>query len=254
MEGENMLTVQNVSKTYGRSAVKAVDNLSFEAKSGEIFGFLGPNGAGKTTTIKMITGVIAPDAGELCIGGTDIRKYPLEAKQKIGYVTDNPEVFVQFKAMEYLNFVADVYGVPTEERQKRITEYTALFEIDTVLNTRIGSFSHGMKQKVLIAASLIHQPELWILDEPTVGLDPQSAFRLKTLMRSYADSGKTVFFSTHIMEIAEKVCDKLAIINKGKMLFCGSLPELQAQRGTNDSLEHLFLMMTEQGGSTDTSS
>ena len=244
MEGENMLTVQNVSKTYGRSAAKAVDNLSFEAKSGEIFGFLGPNGAGKTTTIKMITGVIAPDAGELYIGGTDIRKYPLEAKQKIGYVTDNPEVFVQFKAMEYLNFVADVYGVPTEERQKRITEYTALFEIDTALNTRIGSFSHGMKQKLLIVASLIHQPELWILDEPTVGLDPQSAFRLKTLMRSYADSGKTVFFSTHIMEIAEKVCDKLAIINKGKMLFCGSLPELQAQRGTNDSLERLFLMMT----------
>ena len=244
-----MLTIQNVSKTYGRSAGKAVDNLSFEATTGEIFGFLGPNGAGKTTTIKMITGVIAPDSGDILIGGTDILKYPLEAKRKIGYVTDNPEVFVQFKALEYLNFVADVYGVSTEERQKRIAEYTALFEIDTVLNTRIGSFSHGMKQKLLIAASLIHQPELWILDEPIVGLDPQSAFRLKTLMRSYADSGKTVFFSTHIMEIAEKVCDKLAIINKGQMLFCGSLPELQAQRGANDSLEHLFLTMTETAAS-----
>ncbi len=247
-----MLTIRNVSKTYGRSAGKAVDSLSFEAKTGEIFGFLGPNGAGKTTTIKMITGVIAPDSGEINIGGTDILKYPLEAKRKIGYVTDNPEVFVQFKALEYLNFVADVYGVSTEERQKRIAEYTALFEIDTVLNTRIGSFSHGMKQKLLIAASLIHQPELWILDEPIVGLDPQSAFRLKTLMRSYADSGKTVFFSTHIMEIAEKVCDKLAIINKGQMLFCGSLPELREQRaagGTNDSLERLFLTMTETADS-----
>lgn len=244
-----MLTIQNVSKTYGQSAGKAVDNLSFEAKSGEIFGFLGPNGAGKTTTIKIITGVIAPDSGKIMIGDTDILKYPLEAKRKIGYVTDNPEVFMQFKALEYLNFVADVYGVSTEERQKRITEYTALFEIDTTLNTRIESFSHGMKQKLLIAASLIHQPELWILDEPIVGLDPQSAFRLKTLMRSYADSGKTVFFSTHIMEIAEKVCDKLAIINKGQMLFCGSLSKLREQRAeydTNASLERLFLMMIEK--------
>ena len=249
-----MLRIQNVSKTYGHSAAKAVDNLSFEVKSGEIFGFLGPNGAGKTTTIKMITGVIAPDSGDILIGGSDIQKYPLEAKRKIGYVTDSPELFVQLTALEYLNFVADVYGVSTEERQKRIAEYTALFEIDTVLNMRIKSFSHGMKQKLLITASLIHQPELWILDEPIVGLDPQSSFRLKALMRSYADSGKTVFFSTHIMEIAEKVCDKLAIINKGTMLFCGSLPELQAQRGTNDSLEHLFLMMTEQGDSTDTPS
>ena len=244
-----MLTIQNVSKTYGQSAGKAVDNLSFEAKSGEIFGFLGPNGAGKTTTIKIITGVIAPDSGKIMIGDTDILKYPLEAKRKIGYVTDNPEVFMQFKALEYLNFVADVYGVSTEERQKRITEYTALFEIDTTLNTRIESFSHGMKQKLLIVASLIHQPELWILDEPIVGLDPQSAFRLKTLMRSYADSGKTVFFSTHIMEIAEKVCDKLAIINKGQMLFCGSLSKLREQRAeydTNASLERLFLMMIEK--------
>ena len=244
-----MLTIHNVSKTYGQSAGKAVDNLSFEAKSGEIFGFLGPNGAGKTTTIKIITGVIAPDSGKIMIGDTDILKYPLEAKRKIGYVTDNPEVFMQFKALEYLNFVADVYGVSTEERQKRITEYTALFEIDTTLNTRIESFSHGMKQKLLIAASLIHQPELWILDEPIVGLDPQSAFRLKTLMRSYADSGKTVFFSTHIMEIAEKVCDKLAIINKGQMLFCGSLSKLREQRAeydTNASLERLFLMMIEK--------
>lgn len=240
-----MLSIRNVSKTYGHSARKAVDDLSFEAQGGEIFGFLGPNGAGKTTSIKMITGVISPDSGEIRIGGTDLRAAALEAKRKIGYVTDNPEVFVQFKAREYLNFIADVYGVSTQERQKRIAEYTALFELDTVLDARIAGFSHGMKQKLLIAASLIHQPEVWILDEPIVGLDPQSAFRLKSLMRSYADSGKTVFFSTHIMEIAEKICDKLAIIDKGKMLFCGSLAELQAQRGSHDSLEHLFLTMTD---------
>jgi len=244
-----MLTLRNVSKTYARTAEKAVDDISFEVKAGEIFGFLGPNGAGKTTTIKMLTGVITPDSGEVLIDGIDMRTCPLEAKRKIGYVTDNPEVFVQFKALEYLNFVADVYGVSTEERRTKIKKYTALFEIDTVLDARIGGFSHGMKQKLLIAASLLHEPALWVLDEPIVGLDPQSAFRLKTLMREYANSGKTVFFSTHIMEIAEKVCDRLAIINKGKMRFCGSLAELQAQRGANDSLERLFLTMTETSAS-----
>lgn len=243
-----MLTIRNVSKTYGRSPEKAVDDISFEVKNGEIFGFLGPNGAGKTTTIKILTGVISPDSGDVLIDGIDMRIHPLEAKQRIGYVTDNPEVFTHFKALEYLNFVADVYGISTEKRQRLIEKYTALFEIDRALNARIGSFSHGMKQKLLISASLLHEPALWILDEPIVGLDPQSAFRLKNLMREYADLGNTVFFSTHIMEIAEKVCDKIAIINKGKILFCGTLPELQAQRtqrGESDSLEHLFLTMTE---------
>ena len=242
-----MLTIRNVSKTYGSSAEKAVDNLSFEVKPGEIFGFLGPNGAGKTTTIKMITGIMSPDKGDVSVGGIDMCSNPLAAKQKIGYVTDNPEVFVQFKALEYLNFTADVYGVSTEDRQQRIEKYTTLFELDSVLNTRIGSFSHGMKQKLLIAASLIHEPELWILDEPIVGLDPQSAFRLKTLMKEYSSRGKTVFFSTHIMEIAEKLCDRLAIIHKGKLVFCGSLQQLREQQGGSDSLEQLFLTMTEAG-------
>jgi len=222
-----MIEIRHVSKSYGRSAVKAVNDISVTAARGEIFGFLGPNGAGKTTSIKMITGVLRPDSGTIIVDGVNAAEEPLEAKRRIGYVTDNPELFSQLKAAEYLNFIGDVYGIDTQTRRERVERYTALFGIQDVLNGSIGSFSHGMKQKLLIAASLIHQPELWILDEPIVGLDPQSAFHLKTLMRSYADSGKTVFFSTHIMEIAEKVCDKLAIINKGQMLFCGSLPELQ---------------------------
>lgn len=240
-----MLTVHNLSKVYACSADKAVDNISFDVKSGEIFGFLGPNGAGKTTTIKMITGVLSPDSGHITIDGTDMQHDPIEAKRKIGYVTDNPEVFAQFKAREYLNFSADVYGVSTQDRQQRIEKYSTLFEIDSVLNARMSSFSHGMKQKLMITASLLHEPALWILDEPIVGLDPQSAFRLKKLMREYADSGKTVFFSTHIMEIAEKLCNRLAIINKGKSIFCGTLAELQNQRGEDRSLEQLFLTLTE---------
>lgn len=246
-----MLSVRNISKTYSRSAGKAVDTVSFEVKSGEIFGFLGPNGAGKTTFIKMLTGVLTPDSGHILIDGADIHSAPLEAKRKIGYVTDNPEVFTQFKAIEYLNFSADVYGISAADRKHRIEKYTALFEIDTALTARIGSFSHGMKQKLLICASLLHEPALWILDEPIVGLDPQSAFRLKKLMQEYAAQGNTVFFSTHIMEIAEKICSRLAVIRKGNLVFCGTLPELQAQRGEDSTLEELFLTLTESTAGQD---
>lgn len=244
-----MIEICNVSKTYGKSKVKAVDSISITVKNGEIFGFLGPNGAGKTTTIKMITGVLNPNAGKIIVSGTDIAENPIEAKRKIGYVTDNPELFSQLKAAEYLNFIGDVYEVPKDARQERVAEYTEMFGIKEALNGSIGSFSHGMKQKLLVTASLIPDPEVWILDEPMVGLDPKSAFQLKEVMRKRANAGKVVFFSTHVMEVAEKLCDRLAIINSGKIMFEGSLQDLRQKRGENGSLEQLFLELTDPGSS-----
>lgn len=240
-----MIEICNVSKMYGNSKVKAVDNISVTVRNGEIFGFLGPNGAGKTTTIKMITGVLQPNAGTIRVEGIDIAENPLDAKRKIGYVTDNPELFSQLKAVEYLNFVGDVYEVPTDIRHERVERYTELFGIKNVLNGSIGSFSHGMKQKLLVTASLLSDPAVWILDEPMVGLDPKSAFQLKELMHERANASKVVFFSTHVMEVAEKLCSRLAIINAGKIMFEGSLEDLRKQRGENASLEQLFLELVD---------
>ncbi len=240
-----MIELSGISKTYARSAVKAVDDLSLTVRDGEIFGFLGPNGAGKTTTIKVLTGVLRADSGNARVDGIDIAAQALVAKRKLGYVTDNPELFARLKAAEYLNFVGDVYGVDTASRQARVTEYATLFEIKDALGGSIGSFSHGMKQKLLITASLLHDPSNWILDEPMVGLDPKAAFALKELMRRRAAAGKTVFFSTHVMEVAERLCDRLAIINKGRIVFMGTLAELKAMQGADGSLESLFLELVD---------
>lgn len=240
-----MITMDSVTKTYAKSAVKAVDNLSLTVDNGQIFGFLGPNGAGKTTTIKMLTGVLRPDTGRVSIDAYDVGKNPLEAKRRIGYVSDNPEIFAKLKASEYLNFVADVYGVGTADRRDRIDRYASLFGIKDVLASSIGSFSHGMKQKLVVTSSLLHDPDNWILDEPMVGLDPKSAFALKELMRERAQAGKLVFFSTHVMEVAEHLCDRLAIINKGAIIFTGTLAELKAREGADGSLEKLFLELVD---------
>ncbi len=240
-----MIEISGVTKSYGKSSVKAVDNISVSVKNGEIFGFLGPNGAGKTTTIKMITGILKANQGKILVDGVDISEDPQEAKKRIGYVTDNPELFSSIKAAEYLNFIGDVYGVPTKERQERVERYTTLFGIKDALNSSIGSFSHGMKQKLLVTASLLSDPAVWILDEPMVGLDPKSAFQLKEIMRERANAGKVVFFSTHVMEVAEKLCDRLAIINSGKIAFDGSLEDLREKRGENGSLEDLFLELVD---------
>ncbi len=242
-----MIELEGISKTYAKSAVKAVDGLSLKVDNGEIFGFLGPNGAGKTTTIKLLTGVLRADSGSAKVDGIDMAASPLEAKRRIGYVTDNPEIFARLKAAEYLNFVADVYGVDSATRQERIGKYAGLLGIKDVLNASIGSYSHGMKQKLLVTGSLIHDPENWILDEPMVGLDPKSAFSLKEIMRERAASGKLVFFSTHVMEVAEKLCDRLAIINKGKIVFTGTLAELKAREGSDESLESIFLELVDDG-------
>ncbi len=189
-----MLKIENLSKTYGKGTVKAVDNINLEIKSGEIFGFLGPNGAGKTTTIKMIVGLLKPDSGKISIDGVDMWERPLEAKSLISYVPDNPEIYDKLNGIEYLNFIADMYSISKEERLAKIEYYTKLFNIEHALGDIIGSYSHGMKQKLVLTSALINNPSLFILDEPMVGLDPKSSFNLKEIMRNMCDEGKTVFF------------------------------------------------------------
>lgn len=240
-----MISLQNVSKTYSSSGVKALDGVDIEIKDGEIFGFLGPNGAGKTTAIKIITGIISADEGQAKIDNIDIARDPIAAKSRIGYVTDNPEIFTKLKAKEYLNFIADVFEVPSNIRQKKIADLSERFEIKDVLNGSIGSYSHGMKQKLIITASLLADPQNWILDEPIVGLDPKASFILKDIMKKRAEDGKAVFFSTHVMEVAERLCNRLAIIDEGKIIFTGTLDELKGLRGKDRSLEDLFLSLTE---------
>lgn len=239
-----MFRLENVSKAYGRQSVKAVNSLNLSVNNGEIFGFLGPNGAGKTTTIRMLTGILQPTEGNIYLDSIDLRKNPIEAKKQFSFVPDNPETFSRLKALEYLNFIADVYKITEEDRRERINYYCDKFGIKEVLKNKIASFSHGMKQKLFLVASLITDSQNWILDEPMVGLDPEAAFTVKVLMKERASSGKSVFFSTHVMEVAEKLCDKIGIIKKGELIFVGTLAELQAQHGKNgQSLEDIFLSL-----------
>ena len=240
-----MIEIKNVSKSYVKEK-KSVDNLNLEIKDGEIFGFLGPNGAGKTTTIRMITGILDADEGEILIDGNNIKKNPLEAKKSFGFVPDSPDIFLKLKGIEYLNFMADIYDVNVQSRKDKIEELTKKFEIYENLNEQIQSYSHGMRQKIVICGALISEPKNWILDEPMTGLDPKSSFDLKEMMRSHAKSGKTVFFSTHILEVAEKLCDRVGIINKGKLVFVGTFEELKEKFKENGSLEELFLEITEK--------
>jgi len=240
-----MLKIQSISKAYNKGAVKAVDDVSLEVKSGEIFGFLGPNGAGKTTTIKMIVGLLKPDSGNISIDDVDNQKDSLITKKLISYVPDNPEVYDRLKGIEYLNFIADMYGVSKEERIERANKYLEIFELKDAVNDLINSYSHGMKQKIALIAALLHDPQLFILDEPMVGLDPKSAFKLKEIMRERCNEGKAVFFSTHVLEVAEKLCDRIAIIKKGKIVALGTMEELRTQFNDEQSLENIFLELTD---------
>ena len=235
-----MIEIKNISKKYKKNN-KVIDNLNLEIRNGEIFGFLGPNGAGKTTTIKMITGILEIDEGDIFIDGKSITKEPIEAKKLIGLVPDNPDVFLKLKGIEYLNFIADVYDVSTEDRIKRIKELAEKFEILDVLNNKIESYSHGMRQKLIIIGALLHNPKNWILDEPMTGLDPKSSYELKNIMREYTKENKTVFFSTHILDVAEKLCDRIGIIDKGKLIFVGTVDEMKKELKENKSLEELFM-------------
>lgn len=240
-----MIEIKNVSKSYVKNK-KSVDFLNLEIKNGEIFGFLGPNGAGKTTTIRMITGILDPDEGYILVDGHSIKEEPLEAKKNFGFVPDNPDMFLKLKGIEYLNFLAEVYKVPAEEKQKRIEELTKKFEIYENLNSYIESYSHGMRQKIVICGALLSNPKNWILDEPMTGLDPKASFDLKEMMREHTKKGNTVFFSTHVLDVAEKLCDRVGIINKGKLVFVGTLQEMKEKFKEQGSLEELFLEITEE--------
>ncbi len=241
-----MIELSNVSKSYNRGKIKAVDNLTLTVKPGEIFGFLGPNGAGKTTTIKMIVGLLKPDAGRLVVEGIDISTDPLKAKLLTTYVPDYPAVYERLTGLEYLNFIGDVYGVPKEERLERVNKWLRIFELDQVVSNPIQSFSHGMKQKIVLMAALLPAPRVMVLDEPLVGLDPRAAYQLKDLFREHCLQGKTLLFSTHIMEVAEKLCDRIGIIHKGRLVACGTMEEIKALGQTEQSLEGVFLELTDK--------
>ena len=240
-----MIEVRHLTKNFGKEKV-AVRDASWTAKDGMITGFIGPNGAGKTTSLKMITGVLRPDGGEVLLNGIDIYKKPLDAKKQFGFVADSPDHFLRLKGVEYLNFVADAYDTPEEGRAEFIAEYASRFGIADAMNNQILSYSHGMRQKIMIMGALIHHPKIWILDEPMTGLDPQSAFELKKMMKEHAEKGNSVLFSTHVLEVAEKLCDEVIIIRQGEILFSGTLDALRAAHEGDASLENIFLELTDE--------
>ena len=236
-----MIKANNLTMIYGGD-FKSVDNLTFNVKKGEILGFVGPNGAGKTTVIKMLTGILKPVEGNVIINGFDMNDKPLEAKQSLAYVADNPDILISLKGIEYINFIADIYKVPADIRQSRIDSLAERFGIKDALNTSMKEYSHGMRQKLMIIAALIHNPPAWILDEPMTGLDPSAAFELKSMMRTHANEGNCVLFSTHVLEVAEKLCDRILIINHGKDLYQGTVEDLEKSYSGED-LEQIFIDM-----------
>lgn len=245
MEGLQLIEIKNVSQSYSKET-KIIENMNLKIEDGTIFGFIGPNGAGKTTTIEMITGVLKIDEGDILIDGNSIIKNPIEAKNLFGFVPDSPEVFEKLTGLEYLNFIGDVYKVSPKDRLVRVKDLADKFGITNNLKDRIQSYSHGMKQKLLIISVLLYNPKNWILDEPITGLDPKAAFTLKELMKEHSKKGNTVFFSTHVLEVAEKLCDKIAVIDKGKIIFVGTCEELKEKSKNNSSLEESFLKIIEE--------
>lgn len=239
-----MIEFQSVSKSFGSK--KAVDDLTLKVNAGEIFGFLGPNGAGKTTTIKMLVGLLAPSGGEIFLDGVNVQTNSLEAKRKLSFVPDNPDIYDKMTGIQYLNFLGNIYRLTEDEKRARIEKYAKDFEMTDALTGLISGYSHGMQQKICLIGALLHEPKALILDEPMVGLDPKSSFRLKELMRERCEAGNTVFFSTHVMEVAEKICDRLAIINHGKVIAVGTMDEIRSQVADQGSLEKIFLELTEE--------
>ncbi len=233
-----MLEIKNVTKKYSNKV--ALKNISLKLNDGEIFGFIGHNGAGKTTLIKAIVGIHSFDEGNILIDGLSIMEDELEYKKKIAYIPDNPDLYENLKGIDYLNFIADIYKVPVTIRKKRIKLFGERFGLSDVLDKPMQGYSHGTRQKMMVVAALVHDPAVWILDEPLIGLDPTSAFELKKMMREHADKGNAVFFSTHVLEVAEKLCDRIAIIDKGKIVFVGTLKELKDKYDKKD-LEKLFM-------------
>ncbi len=234
-----MLKITNLTKTFG--AKKAVDNISLEIKAGDIYGFIGHNGAGKTTTIKCCCGILQFDSGEILVDGISIKDNPLECKKRIAYIPDNPDMYGFMTGIKYLNFIADIYGISKDEREKKIQKYADLFELTGDLAQNVNAYSHGMRQKLALIAALTHSPKLMLLDEPFVGLDPIATHKLKGLMKDLCDSGGAIFFSTHVLEVAEKLCNRIAIIRDGKLVVSGKTEDVTA----NSSLEHVFLELSE---------
>lgn len=230
-----MLNIEHLTKAYGEK--KAVDNLSLHIAPGEIYGFIGHNGAGKTTTLKSVVGILQFDAGEITIDGISIKENPLECKRRFAYIPDNPDLYDYMTGIKYLNFIADIFGVGANERQARIRKYADAFELTADLAQPIAAYSHGMKQKLAIIAAWLHEPKLILMDEPFVGLDPKASHLLKKMMRQICNEGGAIFFSTHVLEVAEKLCDKVAIIKNGKLIRSGTMEEVKG----DESLEDVFL-------------
>ena len=239
-EEKAMLEIRNFSKTY-KKGKKAVDNLTLTVEAGDIYGFIGHNGAGKSTTIKSVVGVLDFEEGEILIDGKSIRKSPVECKKVTAYITDNPDIYEHLTGVKYLNFIGDIYEVPSKIRKERIAKYGDLLEITGSLGDLISSYSHGMKQKVALISALIHQPKLMVLDEPFVGLDPKASITLKNIMHEMCGNGSAIFFSTHVLEVAEKLCNKIAIIKDGRLIVSGETEKLTG----DESLENLFLEVIE---------
>ena len=237
----SMLEIKNYTKIYGEGR-KATDNVSLSVDSGDIYGFIGHNGAGKSTTIRAVVGVLDFDEGEITIDGHSVKTEPIECKKITAYIPDNPDLYDNLTGIQYLNFIADVFGISAQDREERIKKYGDLFEITEFLGEQIGAYSHGMKQKVAIISALIHEPKLLVLDEPFVGLDPKATFTLKEIMHEMCSKGTAVFFSTHVLDVAEKLCNKVAIIKKGKIIYSGTMEEITA----GESLEEVFLEVVDE--------
>ena len=235
-----MLNIQHFTKTYGEK--RAVDDLSLHIAPGEIYGFIGHNGAGKTTTLKAAVGILQFDAGEITIGGHSIQDDPIACKKMLAYIPDNPDLYEFMTGIQYLNFIADIFGVEESARQERIRKYADLFELTTDLAQPVAAYSHGMKQKLAIISAWLHEPKLILMDEPFVGLDPKASHILKGMMREVCDAGGAIFFSTHVLEVAEKLCDKVAIIKGGKLIRSGTMSEVKG----DDSLEEVFLELEDE--------
>lgn len=237
-----MLKIEHLTKTYGGK--KAVDDLSLHIRQGEIYGFIGHNGAGKTTTLKSVVGILKYDSGEIYIDGVSVKENPLVCKEKIAYIPDNPDLYDFMTGTQYLNFVSDIFRVDTEKRTALINKYAQMFEMTDALSQSVSSYSHGMKQKLAVMSALVHSPKLVIMDEPFVGLDPKASHLLKETMREICNQGGAIFFSTHVLEVAEKLCDKVAIIKSGKLIKSGTMEEVKG----DESLESVFLEMSESEG------
>lgn len=236
-----MIEIKNLTKVYNKEK-KALDNVSFTINDGEIFAFIGHNGAGKTTTIKSIVGILDFEEGDILINGKSIKKEPIECKKQIAYVPDNPDLYENMKAIDYIRFICDMYDVPENKRLEQIDKYATMFELKENLNSEISSFSHGMKQKVALIAALVHNPQILIMDEPFVGLDPKAVYDMKEVIKQMCKEGKTIFFSTHILEVAEKLCSRVAIIKQGKVVKVGNMNEIKG----DESLEQVFLELDEE--------